>query len=173
MSTKVCSNHFAACYRSDQCTTTTLYLKGYTHLQEIKKRKLPYKRKLLAVSSPLPLKGARNIKTDGSDNVNSVFIVEQHGDHIYEVEEKNLASRCTPVTVCNHCIKLNSKVIDLKKKSHEKEKEVEKLKSELEGSKTQKKEQSNSVLSNSQVRDNDKNVKISYSLACHKKIVYF
>ena len=109
MSTKVCSNHFAAGYRSDHCTTPTLYLKGYPYPQEIKKRKSPSKRKLLAVSSPPPPKRARNIKRDGSDNVNSVFIVEQHGDHIYEVEEKTLASRCTPVKACNHCLKLNSK----------------------------------------------------------------
>ena len=86
MFTKVCSNHFAAGYRSDQCTTPTLYLKGYTHLQEIKKRKSPSKRKLVAVSSPPPPKGARNIKGDGSDNVNSVSVVEQHRDQIYEVE---------------------------------------------------------------------------------------
>ena len=42
---------------------------------------------------------------------------------------------------------------------HEKEKELEKLKSELEGSKMQKKEQSNPVLSYSQVEDNDKMLK--------------
>ena len=29
MSTKVCSNHFAAGYRSSECRTPTLYLKGY------------------------------------------------------------------------------------------------------------------------------------------------
>ena len=39
---------------------------------------------------------------------------------------------------------------------HQKEKELEKLKSELEGSKIQKQEQSNPVLSYSQVEDNDK-----------------
>ena len=86
-----------------------------------------------------------NIKRDGSDNLNSVFIVEQHGDHIYEVEEKTLASRFSPVTCCNHCIKLNLKVIDLKKKLHEKEKELQKSKSALEESKLQKKEQNSSV----------------------------
>ena len=102
-----------------------------------KKRKSPSKRKLLTLSSPPPPKRAHNIKRDGSDNLNSVFIVEQHGDHIYEVEEKAIASRYTSVTACNYCIKLNSKMIDLKKKLHEKE--LEKLKSELEGSKIQKK----------------------------------
>ena len=29
MPTKICSNHFAAGYRSDWCTIPTLYLKGY------------------------------------------------------------------------------------------------------------------------------------------------
>ena len=95
MFTTVFSNHFGAGYRSDQCTTPTLYLKDYTHLQEIKKMKSPSKRKLLAVSSPPP-KRARNIKRDGNDNVNSVFIVEQHGDHIYEVEEKNFSITVYP-----------------------------------------------------------------------------
>ena len=61
--------------------------------------------------------------------MNSAFIVEQHGDHIYEVEEKTLASRYTLVITCNHCIKLNSAVIDLKKKFHEKEEKKKKLKS--------------------------------------------
>ena len=148
MSTKVCSNPFAAGYRSDQCTTPTLYLKGYTHLQEIKKKKSLNKRKL-------PPKRARKIKRDGSDNLHSVFFVEQHGDHIY-VEEKTLAPRCTPVTACKDCIKLNLKVIELKKKLVEKEIELEKLKCELKGSKIQKNEQSNSVLSYGQVKDNDK-----------------
>ena len=96
MSTKVCSNHFATGYSSDQCTTPTLYLKRYTQLQEIKKRKLPSKRKLVAVSSPPSPMRARNIKRDGSDNVNSVFVVEQHEDHIYEVEEKTFSIKVYP-----------------------------------------------------------------------------
>ena len=137
------------CCRYDQCTTLTLYLKGYTHLQEIKKKKSLNKRKL-------PHKRACNIKIDESDNVNSVFIVEQHEDHIDEVEEKTSAPRCTPVTACKHYIKLNLKVINLKKKLVEKDKELEKFKSALEGSKIQNNEQSNSVLSYSQVKDNDK-----------------
>ena len=55
-----------------------------------------------------------------------------------KLKKKPLASRCTPVTPCNHCIRLNSKVIALKM-LYEKEKEIEKLKTELEGSKIQKK----------------------------------
>ena len=43
VSAKVCSNRFAAGYRSDQYTNPTLNLKGYTHLQEIKKRNCPAK----------------------------------------------------------------------------------------------------------------------------------
>ena len=156
MSTKVYSNHFDAGYRSDQCTTPTLHLQGYTHLQEIKERKSPRLRKLLAVSSCAPLNGAHNIKKDGSDNMNSVFIVEQHGIIFMKLKKKTLASTCAPVTGYNHCIKLNSEIIDLKKKLHEKEKELEKLQSQLEGSNVQKKKQSNSALSYSQVKDDDK-----------------
>ena len=95
--------------------------------------KIPWK--LFAVSSPQPSERARNIKIDGRDNVYSAVTVEQHGDHIYEVEEKILALRCTPVIACNDCIKLNSTVIDFKKKLRAKEKKIVKLKSELEGSK--------------------------------------
>ena len=53
---------------------------------------------------------------------------------------------------------------------HEKEKELEKLiKSELEGSKIQKKEQSNHVLSYRQVEDNDKMLKF-YTGLQNKKV---
>ena len=85
------------------------------------------------------------------------------------MKKKTLASRSTPVTACKHCIKLNSKVIDWKKKLVEKEKELEEIKSEFEGSKIQKKGQSNSVLSYSQVKDNDKMLKF-YTGLQHKKV---
>ena len=52
---------------------------------------------------------------------------------------------------------------------HQKEKELEKLKSELEGSKIQKQEQSNPVLSYSQVEDNDKMLKF-YTGLQNKKV---
>ena len=65
-------------------------------------------------------------------------------------------------------ITLNSKVIDLKKKLHEKQKELDKLRSEVEGSRIQKKEKSNSVLSYSQVKDNDKMLKFYTGLQTKK-----
>ena len=102
-------------------------------MQKLKKRKLPSKRKLFAVSSPPPPKRARSIKRDESNNMNIGFVAEQHGDHIHDVEEKALTSRCNPV--------------------------IEKLKSELEGSKRWNNEQSNCVLSYTQVKDNDKLLK--------------
>ena len=52
---------------------------------------------------------------------------------------------------------------------HEKEKELEKSKSESEGSKIQKEEQSNPVLSYSQVEDNDKTLKF-YTGLQNKKV---
>ena len=51
---------------------------------------------------------------------------------------------------------------------HKKENELEKLKSELEGSKIQKKEQSNPLLSYSQVEDNDKMLKFYTGLQNEK-----
>ena len=56
----------------------------------------------------------------------------------------------------------------MKKILREKEKELEKLKSELEGSKIQKKEQSNPVLSYSQVEGNDKILKFYTGLQNEK-----
>ena len=52
---------------------------------------------------------------------------------------------------------------------HEKEEELEKLKSELEGSKIQKKEHSNPVFSYSQVEGNDKMLKF-YTGLQNKKV---
>ena len=57
----------------------------------------------------------------------------------------------------------------MKKKLVEKGKELEKLKSELEGSKIQKNEQSNSVLSYSPVKGNDKMLKF-YTGLQNKKV---
>ena len=57
----------------------------------------------------------------------------------------------------------------MKKRLHEKEKELEKIKSELGGSKILKKEQNNSVLSYSQVKDNDKMLKL-YTGLQNKKV---
>ena len=91
-----------------------------THLQQIKKRKSPSKRKLLAVSCPPPRKRARNIKRDRSDNLNSALMLSNTGI-IFTKLKKNFI-----------IIKLNSKVIDLKKKLHKKPKKLEKLISELE-----------------------------------------
>ena len=101
MSTKVWLNYFDASYRSAQCTSSSLYLKRIYSQKELKKRKSPSKMKLFADSSPPPPKITPIIKRDGSSNVNIAFVVEQHGNHIYEVEEKALTSRCTPVIACN------------------------------------------------------------------------
>ena len=58
----------------------------------------------------------------------------------------------------------------MKKILHEKEKELEKLKSELEGSKIQKKEQTNPVLSYSHVEDNERMLKF-YTGLHNKKVL--
>ena len=100
----------------------TLYLKGYSRLQKTKKDKSPSKRKLFAISNPPPPTRARNIKRDGKDNVNSVFIAEKHGCHIHEGKGEKLASHCTTVIAWNNCIKSNSAIIELTKKLQEKEK---------------------------------------------------
>ena len=68
----------------------------YSLRRNKKKRNHLGKKKLFAVSSPPPAKRARNIKRDGRENVNSAFIAEQHGDPIYEVEEKTLAYHFAP-----------------------------------------------------------------------------
>ena len=63
----------------------------------------------------------------------------QHGEHIYEiVEPKSKAARSTPVAVCSHCIELNKITNNLKIKLLEREKELEKIKNELNESEIKK-----------------------------------
>ena len=57
----------------------------------------------------------------------------------------------------------------MKKRLHEKEKELVKIKSELERSNILKKEQNNSLLSYGQVKDNDKMLKL-YTRLQNKKV---
>lgn len=52
--------------------------------------------KLFAINSPPPHKRARGIEKDGSDNVNSAFIVEQNGNHFYEVKGKTFSIAMYP-----------------------------------------------------------------------------
>ena len=44
----------------------------------------------------VPHQLSERVTRDGSENANSAFIVEQHGDPIYEVEEKTLAYHAVP-----------------------------------------------------------------------------
>ena len=46
-STKVCSNHFQAGYRSKECPNPKLYLKGYSANKRKKTRQSPRKRDIL------------------------------------------------------------------------------------------------------------------------------
>ena len=56
LSTKVCSNHFKAGYRSKECANPTLYLKGYSTDKSTKRRPSPNKREVLP---PKPKKRRR------------------------------------------------------------------------------------------------------------------
>ena len=47
LSTKVCSNDFKAGYRSKECPNPTLYLKGYSTDEYVKRRPSPKKREVL------------------------------------------------------------------------------------------------------------------------------
>ena len=57
LSTKVCSNDFKAGYRSKECPNPTLYLKGYSTDESVKRRPSPKKREVLL---PKPKKRRRN-----------------------------------------------------------------------------------------------------------------
>ena len=136
MSTRVCSNHFAAGYRSDHCRLPTLYLKGDNKTRN-KKRKSPSKRKALDHFTSPTVKRSLNLNRNGSDfiDINTIY-TPQHGDHIYEVETKSCnmltkCAQCMQFSLCQHCTKLITVINDLKKKLYEKDIELQNTKIKL------------------------------------------
>ena len=91
LSTKVCSNHFKAGYRSKDCPNPTLYLKGYDSPIKCKRRACPRER---VPSSPKPAKRRKVDKKQQTPNEEddlpdtSVNLPDDENDKICEKRER-------------------------------------------------------------------------------------
>lgn len=136
MSTKVCSNHFAAGYCSDLCRIPTLFLKGYENTLPNDKSAFRCSRKRQnsdgsSAFSPLN-KRSRNITRNGFDSddvMNSVIITPPAVlEHCYEINPNHVSSRTVPV---NTKVKYNSLIIELQTQIKEKDDQLKNLKKKL------------------------------------------
>ena len=137
MSTKVCSNHFAAGYCSDSCRIPTLFLKGYENTLPNEKSAFRCSRKRQnsdgsSAFSP-PNKRLRNITRNGfhsdDDVMNSVIITPPAVlEYCYEINPNHVSSRTVPV---NTKVKYSSLIIELQTQVKEKDDQLKNLKKKL------------------------------------------
>ncbi|XP_057304551.1 uncharacterized protein LOC130641670 [Hydractinia symbiolongicarpus] len=110
MSTKVCSNHFAAGYCSDICRIPTLYMKGYQ--SNPTKRSLPTER-----SSLLPPPKARQVFRDGSDDLNLCDVPSQtpflNGHDYDNAIDNEQCSRSKIYENCDSCTSKQNKTVTI------------------------------------------------------------
>ena len=78
--------------------------------------------KLFAINSPHHIKEHVTLKKMEVTMLIVPLLLSKIGIIFIKLKVKHLVLQSTPVIACNHCSKLNSTVIDLKKKLHEKEK---------------------------------------------------
>ena len=116
MSTKVCSNHFAAGYCSIECRIPTLFLKGYD-VPCSSKRRSPRKR-LSETESFLKSKRSRQVyrtRLDSMDNNTECSVTPPASkEHDYEVDTEGSCARLLPVVTCQKCKEKNSPIFELK-----------------------------------------------------------
>ncbi|XP_057299016.1 uncharacterized protein LOC130629707 [Hydractinia symbiolongicarpus] len=110
MSTKVCSNHFAAGYCSDICRIPMLYMKGYQ--SNPTKRSLPTER-----SSLLPPPKARQVFRDGSDDLNLCDVPSQtpflNGHDYDNAIDNEQCSRSKIYENCDSCTSKRNKTVTI------------------------------------------------------------
>ena len=116
MSTKVCSNHFAAGYCSSECRIPTLFLKGYD-VPCSSKRQSPRKR-LSETESFLKCKRSRQVYRTGLDsmdnNTECSVTPPASKEHDYEVDTEGSCARLLPSMTCQKCKEKNTTILELK-----------------------------------------------------------
>ena len=116
MSTKVCSNHFAAGYCSSECRIPTLFLKGY-NVPCSSKRSSPRKR-LSETQSFLKSKRSRQVYSTGLDNsdnnIECSVTPPASKEHDYEVDTAGSCARLLPSITCQKCKEKNTTILELK-----------------------------------------------------------
>ena len=149
MSTKVCSNHFAAGYCSDVCPIPAVYLKGYD-ISSTPKRTVPKRRTLFQPETSAPKRRKHIHRNSGEDTLDvSNLISPMPRDHDYELSNtENSASKSIPYSSCSNCKKTRKNTGIFLKKISEYEKELANLQTEIHSYKSMQKRFSVSVVKN-------------------------
>ena len=131
MSTKVCSNHFAAGYCSSECRIPSLFLKGYDVPCSSKRRSL--RKRLSESQSFLKSKRSRQVYRTGLDsmdnNIECSVTPPASKEHDYEVDTEGSCARLLPSITCQKCKEKNTTILELKQELAE---EKNKLKDAME-----------------------------------------
>ena len=138
LSTKVCSNHFAAGYCSDSCSVPTLFLKGYD-VERPNSCHSPRKR-CLDETTPhnkavAQKKSRRHFYRQSTDDIEDdpAVVTSPPLDHDYEQYDPYSCSRSRPLTLCSNSCHQRRKSVKVFKDLCQKNAEVEKLQRKLEG----------------------------------------
>ena len=122
MSTKICSNHFAAGYCSSECRIPTICLKAYD-VPCSSKRRSPRKR-LSETQSFLKSKRSRQAyrtRLDNMDNnIECSVTPPASKEHDYEVDTEGSCARLLPSMTCEKCKEKNTSILELKQELAEK-----------------------------------------------------
>ena len=122
MSTKICSNHFAAGYCSSECRIPTICLKAYD-VPCSSKRRSPRKR-LSETQSFLKSKRSRQVyrtRLDNMDNnIECSVTPPASKEHDYEVDTEGSCARLLSSMTCEKCKEKNTSILELKQELAEK-----------------------------------------------------
>ena len=116
MSTKVCSNHFAAGYCSIECRIPTLFLKGYDVPCSSKRRST--RKRPSETQRFLKSKRSRQVYRTGLDNMDNNIECSvtppASKEHDYEVDTEGSCARLLPSMTCQKCKEKNTTILELK-----------------------------------------------------------
>ena len=122
MSTKICSNHFAAGYCSSECRIPTICLKAYD-VPCSSKRRSPRKR-LSETQSFLKSKRSRQVYrtrlNNMDNNIECSVTPPASKEHDYEVDTEGSCARLLPSMTCEKCKEKNTSILELKQELAEK-----------------------------------------------------
>ena len=116
MSTKVCSNHFAAGYCSSECRIPTLFLKGYD--VPCGSKRSSSRKRLSETQSFLKYKRSREVYRTGLDNsdnnIECSVTPPASKEHDYEVDTEGSFTGLLPLITCQKCKETNTTILELK-----------------------------------------------------------
>ncbi|XP_065647697.1 uncharacterized protein LOC136077086 [Hydra vulgaris] len=136
MSTKVCSNHFAAGYCSDVSPIPTLFLKGYIGKKPLKRKVSKNRNSIFEnVHEKVKFVVRDGFEVLEEDTISTPFI----GDHNYDNSiPTNKCARCEPFNKCSRCNSLEKKKMELKMIIDAQKKQISELKHSLTKAETKK-----------------------------------